>query len=70
MKLTPWFPISINPVRKGVYEIKTPFFTCFSRWTGRYWCLTAGRIDAAAVQTEKSVDVYNLPNVQWRGVAK
>ena len=45
LKLTPWFPNSIKPVRVGVYEIRNPWpvknpgKTTFRYWNGQAWGL-------------------------------
>lgn len=40
MKRTPWFPTTINPVRKGLYECGVCCCMGLDRmhlWDGRYW---------------------------------
>ncbi len=39
MKLTPWFPANVKPVRVGVYEIHSNTTTPWYRhWDGLNWC--------------------------------
>lgn len=65
-KLTPWYHVSINPVRKGWYEIRfhlkdTPEMRW---WGGRRWHLFQ--------RSTASYFGYSVigPHEEWRGIAK
>jgi hypothetical protein len=69
MILTDWFPGSVKPVRKGVYQreytygkAKFPFY-CY--WNGKQWHASANTVDGAACN-------FLAPNqsLPWRGVLK
>ena len=60
MKLTPWYPGTVKPVRKGWYQRKYRHFgpsMCY--WDGKKFSALEYRHDYSFTQ--------NLP---WRGVAK
>jgi hypothetical protein len=68
MKLTVWYPSSINPVRVGVYEVRIPKGVhMWSLWTGRRWNTLVFNMDYAAKETRISHIMYHQP-MQWRGV--
>ena len=66
MKLTPWYPPDIKPIRKGVYITKKNNIIYFQHWTGRYWNTRMGTIDGAGNVKLKSIhqDVY------WKGIER
>lgn len=72
--VTPLFPMSVNPVRKGVYMVKTrassvrPYV--YARWTGSLWALTADTPNEAAAQSLRSADCYSGWIVGWIGLAE
>jgi hypothetical protein len=71
MKLTPWYPMSINPVRVGVYEVKDSISTEYRQWSGRGWSTCLDPIDSHLI----ALDFYSPQNLaamngKWRGVAK
>jgi hypothetical protein len=40
MKLTPWYPANIKPVRKGWYEVRCEFKNVcggMHYWNGKWW---------------------------------
>jgi len=65
LKLTPWFPASIKPVRNGFYDTNVPPDTRFSEsafrwyWDGTDWLLNGAGSEPCVYQNRK-----------WRGVAK
>lgn len=63
-RLTPWFPPSVKPARKGVYERDWAF--AFSYWNGMRWCVGCTTPDVAAGERERSL----YQDIQWRGLAK
>jgi len=69
-KTTAWFPNTVNPVRKGFYQVFTP--NCgantYSYWNGSFWELcTVGRYKSG--YDKKSRDMRKR-NSQWRGLTK
>ena len=70
MKLTPWYPNTINPVRKGLYEVRIPKGVhLWSFWTGERWNYAEISVQRAVTINKRSMLMYNMP-MQWRGVAK
>lgn len=65
MKLTPWFPPDVKPVRVGVYE-KNLFNgrRWYSKWDGSQWLFICETADGAAVEQIPSAFI----NVPWRGI--
>lgn len=64
--LTPVFPMSVNPVHEGVYRwnharSKEPMY---SKWTGKFWTLSAWEPDIAEGMTVASME-YNTFG-KWR----
>ena len=72
MKTTEWFPVSIDPVRKGMYQVRDLYRrNCYAFWNGQYWgCAAAGFGAAFATRREKSEFMYSNLRVQWRGLAQ
>lgn len=71
MNLTDWFPGSVKPVRKGVYQreyiygkAKIPTF-CY--WDGKQWYAGAHTVDGAACNFPLLAPNQSL---RWRGVLK
>ena len=71
MRLTEWYPMSISPVRTGVYEVKVDHIewddSMYSYWDGKKF----GWIDfyprmAYAHRNNFSVAI----TTEWRGIAK
>jgi hypothetical protein len=67
-KLTPWFPGSVKPTRKGVYERKATHeqWFVYSRWDGKHWHLNSLSLKAANQAVRHSSYQCAL---LWRGVA-
>jgi hypothetical protein len=67
--LTPWFPISVAPVRNGVYELQPIDSSSYhyAMWLDGEWKLTTETPDEARHQTERSFAVYNGEIKSWRG---
>jgi len=69
-KLTPWYPASTKPVRKGVYQVNASIFVeCewYSYWNGSSFCWLSLDADvASAMRLCKTKAVIT----QWRGVTK
>lgn len=63
-KLTQWYPKGVNPVRKGVYEIKSKLgFPWYRRWDGRVWFVGSMTPHGAAQQP--TITYCRDP---WRGL--
>jgi len=61
MKKTPWFPRTIKPVRKGLYEIETQYGRKMAFWNGEWWLVPGSNI------------LFNFIvqiTAKWRGVYK
>ena len=69
-RLTGLFPPSINPARRGVYQVEFSVSGAkyFSRWNGRYWCVNRWTPNEAAVLTNKSTTAYQSAFMGWRGL--
>jgi hypothetical protein len=66
MKLTPWFPANVKPVRVGVYQVRdTDTLPWYRRWDGAHWHIGAESVRIAAA-TSMPID-SQLP---WRGLAE
>jgi hypothetical protein len=68
MKLTPWFPASVKPVRAGVYQSKEPFLTWYRYWDGEYWC--SGGTTPIAAKRHANMRFDETPPEPWRGLAE
>ena len=82
MKLTPWFPANVNPVREGLYQIRGCHFEDyidydnFRFWLGDGWSDTFGTPEWA--ERFKAAKPYGIHTsyepgqdmTGWRGVAK
>ena len=69
MKLTPWFPGTVKPVRVGVYERQYSLMRSerlYCHWDGKYWYAWA----MTPKQAEKAYTLSALQNLPWRGVLK
>lgn len=73
MNLTDWFPGSVKPVRKGVYQreyiygkAKVPYY-CY--WDGKQWYAGAHTVDGA-VKEFLIRFVSPGQSLRWRGVLK
>lgn len=69
MKLTPWYPGHVKPVRVGVYERKYPDIyhaAVYSKWHGKNWGCGVYNIDQA--NREQSISAHQ--SLLWRGIAK
>ncbi len=70
MKLTPWYPGDVKPVREGVYErdyinASPGKFYCY--WNGKYWGSFYTVPSGAVRYRDIKSAAQNLP---WRGVVK
>ena len=65
-KLTPWYPASVKPVRKGVYQVRVfPHFDGWRRWEGGRWMATSADRQIAEASTRPG-----CVKVEWRGLAE
>lgn len=72
---TPWFPLSINPVRVGVYQIINQYanYAHYSYWNGKFWCYTTDSpADAVKYKNRASPSVGKMNDYynHWRGLEK
>jgi hypothetical protein len=70
MKLTPWFPGDVKPVRVGVYErqyFREQLETRYSYWSGYKWSTWAPTPKGAL---DLWYTVGALQDLPWRGVLK
>ena len=71
MKTTPWFDMSVEPVRDGVYELRWKnnivFYARF--WRG-YWRTANIMHSLAAIQKAHSIGVILGDVKAWRGLAE
>lgn len=72
MKTTKWFPVTVNPARKGIYQITNKFGNLFwAFWNGKYWGNVCVGFEAALdLKREKSDFMYEPTQVKWRGLAQ
>lgn len=68
MKLTPWFPGTVKPVRVGVYERKFPNgWRSYNYWNGKAW--------PSPSPVPKGAEIFKsfcspYQDLSWRGVLK
>jgi hypothetical protein len=70
MKLTPWFPGTVKPVRVGVYERQYSLMwstRLYCYWNGIRWSPVATSIQEAEELKPFASASQDLP---WRGVLK
>jgi len=64
MKLTPWFPKTVKPIRPGVYQVD--YAGNYSYWTGDSWCLSiCDRHSAFRIRQPSRIQ-----DRTWRGLAE
>lgn len=69
MKLTPWFPGTVKPVRKGVYQQKNGVGSLgYQYWDGKFWHGWSSTVYGAQRDNHIAAEYYQ--NDPWRGVAK
>lgn len=63
-KLTAWFPVRVNPMRVGEYEVEYPEHQETRRryWNGKEWTIERGAIGGTLFGVN--------PKDKWRGLAK
>ncbi len=68
--VTQWFHDE-KPMRKGVYERRTPFVgeKSYSYWDGKFWHMSAENA-SQALRLGKKRSVSNFQNASWRGLCK
>ena len=68
MKLTPWFPGTVKPVRAGVYERDYGRgWRSYNYWNGEKWSSPRSVPKEAEIFKHLYSPYQNLP---WRGVMK
>lgn len=72
---TEWFPMSIDPVHVGSYQVKADnvperHALTYSYWNGTHWCLRWHTTDLAhRAMDRRSHDIYHGNTVfHWRGL--
>ena len=69
MKLTPWYPPEVKPVRKGVYEVCFTALPWYRYWDGRFWWNGSfSPFDAFNRRAERFVNGECKDD--WRGLAE
>ena len=71
-ELTRWYPMTTDPVRVGVYQVRTRFGVFYSLWTGAQWMTGfAGWRDAAAIRWAATAtdSKWGVVRLGWRGLA-
>jgi len=66
MKLTPWFPADVMPVRPGVYEVNARPGPWYRRWDGRHW-FAGDHTPENAASSKCALFMNTNP---WRGLAE
>lgn len=74
---TPWFPISVQPVRAGVYQVLTKTHSgaavvgpvSYALWTGDTWN-SVSHIQRSARKQKLTSMWMKWPQAQWRGLAQ
>jgi hypothetical protein len=70
-KLTPWFPASVKPARKGVYVASVGCNTFYRYWNGKRWhhgsYTVSEAMGAARLRGFWPEDRYPI---RWRGLAE
>jgi hypothetical protein len=67
-EMTDWFPVTIFPVREGVYEVcmnDNP--VQFAKWDSKKWCVPSYIVSVAEYKTDRSWAMYLLTDARWRG---
>ncbi len=67
MKLTPWFPANVKPVRAGVYEIQDGLAAWYRRWDGLRWYVGGPTPGWAS---NEIIGLDNGHRAPWRGLAE
>jgi hypothetical protein len=69
MKLTPWFPGTVKPVRVGVYEREYRTGDVgYCYWNGQIWSWKTTTTPTDALRLQDTRSPYQ--NIPWRGVLK
>lgn len=75
--LTPWFPASVKPARKGVYEVDSTSDRAFSYWNGtrfgwRTWMFNHISIESAVSDAfcMRHAETCLAERERWRGLNK
>ena len=70
MKLTPWFPPEVKPVRKGVYEIRDDSLgmTFYAYWSGYFF--GGGMCERQDAADARWAFTINDSVSAWRGLAE
>ena len=66
MRLTPWYPANIKPVREGIYQTKVQGYLGYSFWELGRWGNQCGTV---ADLSRFGGHMPGEQDKQWRGMA-
>lgn len=66
MRLTPWYPANIKPVREGPYQTKVQGYLGYSFWSDGRWGNQCGSVADLCLQGGR---MPGEQNKEWRGMA-
>lgn len=70
MKLTPWFPGTVNPVHPGVYQRELHTYNIvYSYWDGMRWYIGNQHLPYA-LESYQQEQTSAYPHCPWRGIMK
>lgn len=67
MKMTPWFPPEIRPVRVGEYQCDS---SARRWWDGESWSCMYFPDEPRAIKLAERQQVSCYQEIQWRGLAE
>lgn len=71
--ITPWFPVSTPPIRKGVYNVScrksNQSGDWYSFWDGVAFNWFTTSVDKAKIEYDAGMRVSSI-TLSWRGIAK
>jgi len=67
VKLTPWYPKKITPVREGLYTVRIHKSNQYSLWNGRKWSWFAP--DKGMTLHYANSGLFHASLFRWRGLA-
>lgn len=70
MNLTPWFPKTVKPTRKGIYELQEADWgsPCFAYWNGSKFGFRSSSTSRAYANRDSATCFPAL--ARWRGMAE
>ena len=74
LKLTPWYPGNVKPVRVGIYErdFTGKYYepVGYTKWTGEHWTASYDDLKTARLCFKYEHDEGRWQSLPWRGVRK